>query len=58
MTQVNDIKKSLRNYIAILLNSLWKWSSDLIKPVSAPIQIGDYWRYTVVKDFSNRVKDF
>ena len=41
-TQVNNIKKNLRNYTAILLNSLQKWSGDPIKPVSAPVQIGDY----------------
>ena len=40
--QVNNIKESLHNYIVILLNFLQKWFSNLIKPILAPVQVGDY----------------
>ena len=54
----DDIRASLRNQMAVQLNSLQTELGDYIEPVSAPIQVKGCERYIVAKGFPDRVKDF
>ena len=56
--QVDDVRASLRNHTAIQLNSLRKWPSNPIKPILAPTQVRDCWKYIMGKGFPYRLREF
>ena len=58
MDQVDDVRASLRYYIAVQLNSLQKWLGDPIKPILVLALVEDRQIYTVAEGFPSRVKDF